>query len=197
MIETCLAVFLISLIFCGVVQISQIFAAREVLQYAAARGARAKTVGFNKWMVYKSINVAAIPNSGKMLVPSLRNADPLLGQLSPGDAWSSALSTWPSSDQYAIEKARIPDYLDSKNSGRADFILNYENWEDGDNQITHNVSSIAGSDPSTSIIQGETRQEYPLWVPLHEAFYADDAIALKADAYIENHYPLYINDLDW
>ena len=62
-------VALVCLCFFGVFQISQLFASQEVLNYAAGRGARARTVGFNRFMVYKTIQVGAIPNAGRLVNP--------------------------------------------------------------------------------------------------------------------------------
>ena len=69
LVESCLVIALISFIFMGLFQISRLSAAREVLQHAAARAARARTVGFNAWMVPKVVRVAAIPNAGRMTEP--------------------------------------------------------------------------------------------------------------------------------
>ena len=54
---------MICVIFMGIFQVSQLAVAREVLHHAAARGARARSVGFNAFMVQKSVRVAAIPNA--------------------------------------------------------------------------------------------------------------------------------------
>ena len=61
LIESCLAIIVLCLVFAGLFQISQLFAAKEILDYSASRGARAKAVGFNEWMVRKVARVAAIP----------------------------------------------------------------------------------------------------------------------------------------
>jgi hypothetical protein len=203
LIETCLAVMMIGLIFAGLLQVSQIFAAKEVLQHSALCAARAKTVGFNKWMVEKSMLVAAIPISGKMLVPDFQNINAGLEQNvttnTPGGLWKSLLGQTTSSAQYDIEKARIPDYLASWNNARAAFELNYACWEDSSqNKITVDIEgdamSSGGSSEGSPMIHATVSQDYPLWVPLHQAFYAADSVKLSADSYLENHYPLYIDD---
>ncbi len=58
MIEACLAMGVICLVFFGLFQLSQLAAAREVINHAAARGARAKSVGLSRFMVSKAIRVA-------------------------------------------------------------------------------------------------------------------------------------------
>ena len=81
LIESCLTIFLICLIFAGLFQLSQVFAAREILDYASICGARAKTVGFNRWMVRKVVRSAAIANAGKMIVPELEENDSEIREL--------------------------------------------------------------------------------------------------------------------
>ena len=67
MFETLIAVLVIMLIFTGAFRISRMLAARTVLDYAAARAARAKAVGFNDFMCVKSARAAMIPVAGKRL----------------------------------------------------------------------------------------------------------------------------------
>ncbi len=75
LIEACLCIFLISLIFAGLFQVSRIFAAREILYHAANRSTRAKAVGLNSFMTTKAARVASIPNAGRMLLPEFENID--------------------------------------------------------------------------------------------------------------------------
>lgn len=193
LIETCLAMFIICLIFAGFFQVSQILAAREVLRHAAARGARAQTVGFNRWMVEKCIYTALIPNSGRMLEPVYENTNETLRDLttdlSPGALWDRLLGMNPSSAQYDLERARIPEFLGSENRSRSRFILDYERWQDGSNTIDYTASATGDSE-----IQMTVDQELPLTVPLHRGFYADDKVRLVGESWIENHFPLYIDD---
>lgn len=210
MIETLLAVGLICVIFFGAMQISQLFAAREIMNHAAARGARAKTVGFNKWMVRKVVHVAAIPNSGDMINPTHENADATLRsaiESSQGEGhalaelWERVLGgeLIPSSQQYVIEHARIPQYLATENHLRADVILNYEAWERDD--IHYDCGSFAimddGSVAPNIFAEMTVWMEYTNWLSLPRTFYADDTIRLTGSNVIENHYPLYIDDQLW
>jgi hypothetical protein len=194
LIESCLAIALIGLAFAGLFQVSQILAAREVLGYAAACGARARTVGFNRWMVTKAVRVAAIPCSGRLLEPDFENIDPqlrsMVAALKPGALWSRVLGLTPASAQYDLERARIPEYMDSPNSVRAHSVLHYEGWED----LRLLSSTIGGGSPTVRVQVG---QDYGLWVPLHRSFYAADSVPLEGDVSMENHYPLYLDDLSW
>jgi len=199
LIESCIAIALLCLILFGLLQISQIFAAKEILAHAAARGARAKTVGFNRWMVRKAVKVAAIPIAGKIVEPEFINEDEFLrtmiAESKPGEAWDKALGVAPSSLQQSLERARIPEYLASYNWERAEHVLDYEHWND----VHHSVIGAAMADPDVSdlVLHVRARHTIPLWVPMHKAFHAGDELALSADSYIENHYPLFINDMNW
>lgn len=200
LIESCLAMGMICLVFLGVLQLSQLAAAREVLHHAAARGARARTVGFNWWMVEKSIRVASIPNAGKMIVPEFENEDAFLrdavSTMRPGNLWDLLLGAAPSSMQYEIERARIPEYMASHNGFTSQYVLDYSRWD----SIHGNHGDIlAGPDPDTysPILHVSAWQTYSNWVPMHRTFYASDFVDLRGEAYLENHYPLYIDDMGW
>lgn len=187
---------MIALLLLGVMQLSQWMAAHDVLHHAASRGARAKTVGFNRWMVDKVVDVATIPNAGRMLVPPFENTQDGLRAMvdagHPGRLWDFALRSTPGSRQTGLERARIPEYLNAENRARARFILDYEDW-DRIGYWTHGGESGGGDDQ----LHIHVYQDYRLWVPMHRTFYAADDVELVADAYIENHYPLYIEDRDW
>jgi len=194
LIESCLAMFIICILFFGLFQISQLAAGREILYHAAARGARAKTVGFNRFMVSKSIRVASIPNAGKLISPDFVNEDftlrDMIATLRPGELWNEILTNaTPSSLQQDLESARIPEYMNSENYARASYILDYEDWD----SIVPNVPRNSSAD----ILEVEVSQQYPLRIPLHRAFYAADSVDLRGISAIENHYPLYIDDQDW
>jgi hypothetical protein len=201
-LETCLAMLLICLLFAGLVQVSQLFAARDILQHAATSGARAKTVGFNQWMVEKVIKVAAIPNSGKMLAPSFTHSAALTARIQDSThtgLWDYVVGATPSSEQYAIERARIPAYLGSWNRGRAAYELDYERWHDGGGgdgdpsikwKVDGNMIGVSGS----PMVNVKVSQNYPLWTNWHEAFYAGDSVSMVTNSCMENHYPLYLDD---
>ena len=199
LIETCVAIALICLIFMSLLQISEIFAAREILNHAAARGARARTVGFNWWMVEKAVRVAAIPNAGKLITPEFKNEDTALRamveSMAPGQLWEEALKASPSSLQYNLERARIPEYMGSYNRPRAGHVLDYEDWD----TIHSDHGTIAAPVPGAlaSMIDIKVSQDYPLWVPMHRTFYSGDSIRLNADFTMESHYGLYIEDMFW
>ena len=188
--------------FLGLFQLSQIFVAREVLHHSAARAARAKTVGFNRFMVYKCMRVAAIPNAGKMIVPTFANQNEKLraaiATSSPGQLWSDVLTRANdldySTEQTELELALMPDFLASDNIARARFIMDYEDW---DSVGYHDATPVLEDLSVGSVLHSETSQTYPLKIPLHRAFYLSDSVNLSGDSYLENHYSSYIDDMFW
>lgn len=175
-------------------QISELFAANEIIHHAAARGVRAKAVGFNSWMIEKSVRVAAIPNAGRLVTPDAGTPGSGPGTLLTGsalDKWNTAVSATPAAPRYAVERARIPEYMASFNRPGSEHILDYENWH------TLHVSHGSGPDSSHALVRVAVDQDYPLWVPLHRTFYRGDSMNIRAEASMENHYELYIDDMSW
>ncbi len=192
LIESCIVIGLTCLIFLGMFQVSQLFAAKEILTYAAGRGARARTVGFNSFMVYKTIRVGAIPNAGLLISPEFTRGPSTWNIDTPENIWGTwraALGTWPPGGQYLLERSRIPLYLGADYHGQLDPILDYEDWDTitRPNLIENDVSQ----DLSLRI-----SQQYPLRLPLHRTFYAAEDMTLEAEIKMENHYPVYMYATD-
>ncbi len=170
LIESCLVLALICLAFFGVFQISQLFASQDVLDYAAARGARAKTVGFNRFMVFKTIRVGAIPNAGRLVAPTFVGGP--LDQLN--------VETRPSG---------IRHYLASDEWGGGDDLLRYEGWD-----------FIGIEPPTLladNTLHMEVPQAMPFMSNgFHRAYYRGDAVPLRGEATIETHYTLYMEERD-
>ena len=196
LIESCFVVAVICLIFFGLFQISQLFAAKAILTYAAAAGARARTVGFNDFMVYKVVRAAAIPNAGKMTTPAYDPAGSAggdwWGTATPGEAWVRASAPGvPASAQYEIERSRIPDYLGTTRWSELEGILDYERWDD-----IHYGEALATED----FVELSTSQRYPLVFPFARAYYAADTVRLASgdphhneNIQRERHAPLYLD----
>ncbi len=166
LIESCLVMAVVCLVFFGVFQISQLFAAQDILDYAAARGARAKAVGFNRFMVFKTIRVGAIPNAGPLLEPS-HSGGPL-GQL-------------------AVETPRVPLYLGAENWGDLDGVLRYKAW---DSVGIGQPDLLAGD-----MLHMEVPQDMPfLSNGIHRAFYSGDSVSLRGESFMDAHYSLYLEE---
>ena len=104
MIESVLAVLIITFVFLCLFKLSHMLTGKILLQHAAMRVARARAVGFNDFMCEKIARVAVIPVVGKRL--------------------------WPAGDtlDYGMERARVPIYLGTPDPAVARGVLEYEGW---------------------------------------------------------------------
>ena len=104
MIETVLAVVIVTCLFLVLFRLSQMLTGKIMLEHAAMRSARARTVGFNDFMCKKAARVAMIPVAGKRL--------------------------WPEGDEfdYSMELARSPIYMGTPKGAVANGVLEYEAW---------------------------------------------------------------------
>lgn len=204
MIESAVVILAACFIFFLVFQLAQIAAAKTVLTHAAARGARARSVGFNAWQVRKVIEVAAIPVAGRRVTPAPMGGDATLAALlsrnRPGDVWDAALRAVPSSTAAMLERSLIPMYLDSINNQRTYHILNYENWQ----WLNHNFAS--SSDSELMPIELELTMGVPIWLTdeeLEAGEFLRPADAerhikrVRATATIEPHAALYLDQNNW
>lgn len=170
LIESCMVVAFVCLIFFGIFQISQLYAAQEVLDYAAGRGARAITVGFNKFMVKKTVRVGAIANAGRMINPGYQGGP---------------------SAAHALETARIPLYLGAENDGQLDAILNYKYWD-----TVH--PDVSGSSMGDGTFRYSVDQAVCLTnTPFVGAFYESDHVDMNGEVYLDEHFTLYLEDAGW
>lgn len=159
-----MTVAMISLIFFGLVQLALLFTAQEVVEYASNKGARAATVGFNDFMIHKTVRVGTIANAGRMLTPDI-----------PGGPM----------DRNPYEMAAIPWYLSAPQWNQLPAILDYEDWDTVTYDGPHNQAD--------GTVRVTVRQDFPLRMPFHRAFYADDSVPLESRLDIDNHYPLYLD----
>lgn len=199
-----MALIFICLIFFLFFQLCLGFASRDVLDHAAARAARARSVGFNRWMVHKAMRVAAIPNAGRLLEPAevAAGADPVLNRswrlMTPGEVWDLALTSAPASPKSGIELGRIPDYLYSPWEEWAEAVLDYERWDD----VSLRYEGVL--DPSiSSSIRARVRQPLDMLVSVIRGGGGIldgrnvESLHLEGAADIENHYSLYLDDMNY
>ena len=107
MVETVLAVLIISFLFLALFRLSHMLTGKIMLEHAAMRVARARAVGMNEFMCRKAARVSVIPVAGKRLKPG------------PGDERK---------DMSETALARM--YMRTPDSSYADGPLQYENWKD-------------------------------------------------------------------
>jgi hypothetical protein len=166
LIESCIVVAILCLLFMGLFWISQLYAAKEVLNYANSRGLRAKTVGFNRFMVWKTVRVGAIPTAGRMITPPY-SGGPLA--------------------QYSLEEPRIPEYLGAQQYGYLDAILAYDRWDS-----VHFSDPFVGADGA---LHGRVDETFPVSNVFARSFYAADSLLLSSESALDAHYLLYMDDL--
>lgn len=106
MIETVLAVLVITFLFLVLFKLSHVLTGKILLEHAAMRVARARAVGFNDFMCVKTARVSVIPIAGRRLQPG------------KGDERT---------DMSELALARM--YMRTPDSGYADGLLRYENWD--------------------------------------------------------------------
>lgn len=188
MIESVFVMVVLCLIFFTALEISRLFAGHEIINHAASTGVRARTVGFNNFMVNKVVRVATIPSAGPMEQPIV------VRPLSPPETlrgtpvyvqWEASMRAQPSSPQLATERARIPLYLGGEDWGSLGAILDYEDWD----TVYPAVEGRGGSGTTVSI---RSRQAFPLKMPMGEFIHGLDEIQLSGRAWHADHASLYL-----
>lgn len=212
MVESCIVIVFLCLLFLGLFQLVHAFVAREVLYHAAARAGRAKSVGFNQWMVEKTMRVAAIPNAGRLIEPAISTADPTLANalatLEPGQVWDYALQSSPRSAAIDVELARIPEYLASQTWSESRAILDYENWDTIQHDPIGLSAGIIVNPAAAGTVTLRVRQRHELLLAISDLLRGEigdplvspastNAITLIGRYDIEAHYPLYLDDHNW
>jgi len=199
MIESIAVMLLTCICFFGIFQMAQGFADKTILSHAAARAARARTVGFNTWMVAKVARVAAIPAAGRRVTPASAGVDPILRGLiasgDPGAIWDAALTSAPSTQNASLERSLIPMYLDSINGPRAENILNYEGW---DKMVVDTQEDLLGDQGQIDV---SVRMRLPLMVNLDalregEMDEGGEEAVIRSNFLIEQHAAFYLEPLN-
>jgi len=179
---------LLCLILFGMVQLVLMQTAAEINQYAADASVRARSVGFNRFMVFKVSRVASIANAGRMLTPEstrIGDAD-LWNQQSAGQAFRTAIQSNPRSRQFGeIEQFTIPLYLGAQYHALLPGILDYADWD----QVSAPI--YTGSFGRTVGVR--MRQNFRLRMPFWRAFSSRDHIRLDSEARLADHADLYLD----
>lgn len=148
-IETVLAVFFVTLLFLGLFELSLKLNKRIILDYAAQRVARAKTVGLNDFMCLKTARVATLSIAGDRLWPEKT------------DSYTYNTS---------VDLGRIPIYLGSENEARARAILDYEFWHkmkffaSGGSGLVPEVRASISSSEDDMVGEAKIESHYPYYL---------------------------------
>lgn len=203
MVESCLVITILALLLFGGVQLSRLFAAREILDNAAMTGARSAAVGFNDFMLSKVMRVATIPNAGHRTVPGddfhlwriVNENDPEEGYWDAaqpddwvhysGNLWDSAVRKPQNfKEVWLVERRRIPLYLGAQHRGRLNGILDYADWDTLD-------SFVRRSDERVSLY---AFQEKPIRLAFRRLWVDGDSVDMKAQAELNDHSALYLEE---
>ncbi len=186
-IESAIIILLTALLLFGLLQIGLLFVGREVLDHAATAGARARAVGFNDFMVHKTVRAAAIANAGPLIEPDPRQFrtadDGRWGEWRVGALWNLALRGSPRSPQAQAEISRIPLYLGTERWEDQFAILNYEHW---------NTIVLSAVTDEENLVGVRVRQRMPLTMPFRRAFYAGDSVNVVTSAWQANYAETYL-----
>ena len=169
MIETVIVLFFLCIVFFWVYEYTGLLTRHTVLDYAAARAARARTVGFNDFMITKTVRIATMSTAG-----ACETKDDEGNGLATGTLVS-----------------RMGSYLQAESEAETRGILDFKygdgahlGWTcsepGGDvNELTMRVwqrRPLYGSGADDETVDAADRQEY----------------TLTGEARIEGHYPFYL-----
>ena len=169
MVESIIVLFFLCIVFFLVFDYARLLICHTTLDYAAARAARARAVGFNDFMVLKTARLGAMAVSGECLT-RVNDDDP------------------PST---ATRVSRMCSYLQTASPSETEGILDFELWRNG------NLGwSCAEPHGDVGELTMHVWQKQPVFNSINPqgAPARDDAamITLHGEAKIESHYPFYL-----
>ena len=130
MVETILVLFFLCLAFYAVFQFADNLRARLLADYAASRVARARTVGFNDFMLEKTARLATLAAAGECYTRDAAGKEVVssAGRLT----------------------GLMPSYLACENEAQTRQVLDFELWRDGK---TRAACSRAGAKLTARVVQ--------------------------------------------
>lgn len=163
-IESCLVMIMLCLILFGVLQLSYLIAARNVLGYTALATVRSGAIGLNDVMLQKVAMYTSIPTAGPMNRPILGGSSP---QSKDWDYVIQRKNTPVSSlGWYEISVKQDFHLADNYRA-----VLDYDNWMNADSRVKIVYDFKASNDPDT-LGMGEAlvKQDVPLAFPFSDFF---------------------------
>ena len=170
MLESIIAMIVILLLFLALFNLSDQIRAKLLVENAATKCARARTVGYNDFMVRKIARLSTMPAAGKCLT------------LADSDGGTLSLQS---------RYYKIDDYLMSEYEAQANAILNFELWKNG-NTFIHATS---GSSPATATVtqrRPEVSGLNALATGKKDEGSDGNHATISASATVEAHYPDYL-----
>ena len=163
MLETVLALFFLCLAFFWILDYAELPKTRTVLDYAAARGARARAVGFNDFMVTKTLRIASMAVAGKCLTTTETGTSPSTGFLI----------------------SRSGSYLETEQESDTRGILDFELWEPS----VFGWSAAESHNGQQGDVVLEIHQRHPLFASLPGG---EEEADVRGRAQMESHYRYYL-----
>lgn len=205
MVESCLVIAMLCLILFGLLQVSYLVSARNIINYSSLVAVRSAAVGLDESMVRTVIHYATLPTAGPVVQPDMRSfkkARPKGDTM--GAQWDYALS----SDNASRSELGAYEVLMHRMFHRRDFpltVLNYENWSpEGEAEVFSDYDDAAHDEDYLTLT---VSQNLPLTFPFARAFFPLDPLIkvsrggrteeyparqLKATSYMEDHAKLYL-----
>ena len=168
MIETTVVLFFLCLVFFWVYEYTTVLTNHTVLDYAAARAARARTVGFNDFMITKTVRIATMATAGRC-----RTQDDEGNSLSTGALIS-----------------RMGSYLQAENEAETRGILDFPFWEGS--KLGWECSEPGGSVNELVMRVWQSRPLYGNGEEELDSKIDGRLYKLQGEAHIEGHYPFYL-----
>lgn len=202
-VESCLVMAVLCLILFGILQVSYLVAARNVINYSAVATARAAAVGMNDFMLHKVSHYAAIPAAGPIYTPQGFGRERPAGE-STGAVWDNAISRKRNPrSQLGDYEVGVKEAYHLAGVTRFFNILDYENWQRDESTVHGDY--IRDEDDLLTV---RVRQRVPLAMPFSKLFFARNrtvkahrngemdiypAAQLEATVVIEDHSAFYLH----
>ena len=168
MLETVLAVLVITFLFLMLFNLSHLLTGKILVEHAAMRVARARAVGFNDFMITKTVRISTMATAGRCLTQ---------------DDEGNALST-------GTLVSRMGSYLQAENDAETSGILDFPYWRG------HHLGwdcSEPGGDVNELIMRvWQSRPLYGNGEDAEDAAIDGRDYKLTGEARIEGHYPFYL-----
>ncbi len=163
MLESIIAMFFLVFVFFLVADYAELLKTRTVMDYAAARAARARAVGFNDFMITKTLRIATMPAAGECITTKGLGISP--------DA------------SFLI--SRSGSYLETEHENETQGILDFELW----NPAKLSWSATESDNGQQGDVNMTVRQRHPL---LSNIPGSPDETTIEGKAQTESHYRYYL-----
>ncbi len=166
MIESIIVMFFLCVVFFLTFQYANLLKVSTVLDYAAARAARARAVGFNDFMVTKTTRIATMSIAGKCKTLSDEGYEMTTGNL--------------------ISRSGL--YLASAYEADTRAILDFELWHNGN--LGWSASEPGGEISELTMNVWQRRPKFA--IVGENDVEESDTFTMHSQATIESHYPYYL-----